>query len=187
MYLSLYSCDLSCVRMYKRSRLQRRLHPCHPLPPTKRRPQACAFQGAPLTLREAQPSYSEQPPLQPSLQHPEPRRPPPRPLSVNCPILSHLREHTACGRVARAARKGFALLFTPRAQGRHSYSHPEPRGITPIHTQSPGASPIVPTSQHGQQNAVRWHELYPGSMSCAPVTCGRSTRKVRRGAQTTRL
>ncbi len=59
-YLSMssYSCDLCCVYECIRSRLQRRLHPCHPLPPTKRRPQACAFQGAPLTLREAQPSYS---------------------------------------------------------------------------------------------------------------------------------
>ncbi len=53
-------CTRATCRVYecKRSRLQRRLHPCHPLPPTKRRPQACAFQGAPLTLREAQPSYS---------------------------------------------------------------------------------------------------------------------------------
>ena len=101
---------------------------CHPLLPTKRRPQACAFEEAPPN--PARGPAILQPPLQPSLQHPEPRRPPPRPLSVNCPTLSHLREHTACGRVARAASKGFALLFTPRAQVRHSCSHPEPRGVS---------------------------------------------------------
>jgi hypothetical protein len=129
-YLSSYSCDhLCCVYTNVNALGYKDAYTaCHPLLPTKRRPQACAFEEAPPN--PARGPAILQPTLQPSLQHPEPRRPPPRPLSVNCPTLSHLREHTACGRVARAASKGFALLFTPRAQGRHSYSHPEPRGVS---------------------------------------------------------
>jgi len=173
-YLSMssYSCDLCCVYECKRSRLQRRLHPCHPLPPTKRRPQASMRlpRGSPNPARG--PAIL-QPPLQPSLQHPEPRRPPPRPLSVNCPTLSHLREHTACGRVARAASKGFALLLTPRAQGRHSYSHPEPRVGTPIHTQSPGASLLFTPRAPGRLLSSLPHSTDSrtpsGGTSCTPV------------------